>query len=116
MRNVILGNDINSPITLFLDPVLTRSPGGPGGPCKETTIFLTNKTSTYAWNNNNNSNLYSCPEITQFRLKYKREKKYFKGKEHSQLEIAMLIELSGWPSGKKFASTLGNTPKDAKRR
>ena len=45
-------------------------------------------------NNNNNNNLYSCPEIIEYRLKYKKGK-YYKGKEHSNLEIAKLIELSG---------------------
>jgi len=40
-------------------------------------------------NNNNNNNLYSCPEITQYRLKYKREKKNYERKEHSHLETIL---------------------------
>jgi len=52
--------------------------------------FVICTTTTY----NNNNNLYSCPEITQYRLT--REKKKYKRKEHSHLEIAKLIEISSW--------------------
>ena len=50
-------------------------------------------------NNNNNNNLYSCPEITQCRQIQKI--KNYNRKEHSHLEIAKLIELSGWAKRKK---------------
>ena len=35
-----------------------------------------------------------------------RKKKKYKGKKHSHLEIAKLIELSDWAKWKKFANTL----------
>ena len=59
-----------------------------------------NSISLRANNNNNNNNLYSCPEITQCRQI--QEIKTYETKEHSHLEIAKLIELSGWAKRKKI--------------
>jgi len=72
---------------------------------KRTTTTTTTTTTTQQQqqhnnNNNNNNNLYSCPEITQCRQI--QEIKTYKRKEHSHLEIAKLIELSGWAKRKKI--------------